>query len=290
MSADVEAIARKMTQAGSSWEDAVRWLRAQPDQVELVRDAYYDDPLDGAADRYWRSNEWQAVRDLIGMGPGRALDAGAGRGIASYALAKDGYAVTALEPDPSALVGAAAIRELADAHGLDITITGELSERLPFPDASFDVILARAVLHHIADLPAAMREFFRVLRPGGRFLAMREHVISREEHRVAFLDRHPLHHRYGGENALRLADYIAAIQQAGFRLTKVLAPFDSAINYGPRSLKDQFASVLPVPLLPDAAALVLRLPGIGALARRGLSLIDRRPGRHYSFLAMRPPR
>ena len=95
--------------AGLTWEGAVAQLRAQPQYAQLVLDAYYDDPLAGAAQRYWTSREWAAVRPLLGP-RGLALDIGAGRGIASYALAKEGFMVTALEPNPSALVGAAAIR------------------------------------------------------------------------------------------------------------------------------------------------------------------------------------
>jgi SAM-dependent methyltransferase len=281
-------IGGKMTQPVSSWEDAVRWLRDQPAQSDLVRDAYYDDPLEAAAERYWRSNEWQAIRKLVGQGPGVALDAGAGRGIASYALAREGFRVSALEPDESDFVGAGAIRSLAGASGLPIEVVGEISERLPFEDGTFDVIFARAVLHHISDLPAAMKEFFRVLKPGGVFLAIREHVISREDDRADFLRRHPLHHRYGGENAFRVEIYEAAIRTAGFRIERVFKPFDSAINFGPRSLKEQFASVIPVPLIPGIAAMALQAPGLGAIASAALAWIDHRPGRHYSFLASRP--
>jgi SAM-dependent methyltransferase len=44
---------------------------------------------------------------------------------------------------------------------------------LPFPDASFDVVHAHQVLHHLADPPAAIREMLRVARPGG-LVALRE--------------------------------------------------------------------------------------------------------------------
>jgi ubiquinone/menaquinone biosynthesis C-methylase UbiE len=41
------------------------------------------------------------------------------------------------------------------------------AERLPFADASFDLVFGHAVLHHLPDLEQAFGEFARVLRPGG---------------------------------------------------------------------------------------------------------------------------
>src|SRR4051812_2997001 len=72
-----------------SWEDAVVWLRSQPDRQQLVLDAFYDDPLIAAASRYYASSEWRSVSALLEGRTGRALDVGAGRGIASYALARE---------------------------------------------------------------------------------------------------------------------------------------------------------------------------------------------------------
>lgn len=44
--------------------------------------------------------------------------------------------------------------------------------RLPFADASFDLILAHYVLHHVHDLPVVLAELRRVLRPGGLLVAV----------------------------------------------------------------------------------------------------------------------
>ncbi len=277
----------------SSWEAAVQWLREQPDQRGLAESAYYDDPLAAAAERYWRSDEWRGVRAYLPPTCGTALDVGAGRGIASYALARDGFHVTALEPDPSALVGAQAIRTLAQDSGLPILVRQDFSERLPFPDAHFDLVFARAVLHHTRDLRVACDEFYRVLKPGGVFVAVREHVLTSQSDLPAFLDNHPLHKLYGGENALLLRQYADAIQGAGFRLEQVLPPLRSPINYAPHTLRTLQREIAQR-IAPGAAAArravvgLLALPFVWSLLLPLFERVDHRPGRLYSFVGRRP--
>jgi SAM-dependent methyltransferase len=271
---------------GQTWEQAVQWLRSQPDQERLVLDCYYDDPLKDAAERYYRGEEWQSIRSFLPTGGGKALDVGAGRGIASYALSREGFSVTALEPDPSAIVGAEAIRSLARESALEISVTEEFSEKLPYPDSQFDVIFARAVLHHTTDLAAACREFYRVLKPGGRLIAAREHVLSKKDDLGFFLAQHPLHKLYGGENAFLLEEYQGAIRSAGFKLMHSVAPFDSAMNIAPRTLnetREEIARRLPVGSAVLSKA--LQNPAVWELTKMLLRRIDNRPGRLYSFVA-----
>ena len=281
-----------MKHSASAWEQAVVWLRQQPDQRALVEAAYYDDPLLVAAARYHASEEWSAIRTLLPEPHLRALDLGAGRGVASYALAKEGYEVAAVEPDESDLVGANAIRSLATETGLPIYAKNGVSEAIPYPAAQFDLVFARSVLHHARDLARACQEIYRVLKPGGTFLAVREHVISKPTDLQSFLDSHPLHNMYGGENAFLLKQYEEAIRTAGFRIGLVLSPFESPINFAPNTVASLQAEIAKrmafgVSGLATLAGSTLRVPGVWSLLLPALKRMDRRPGRLYSFVCRR---
>jgi SAM-dependent methyltransferase len=262
-----------------TWEQAVRSLKSQPEQRDLVLACFYDDPLIDAANRYLESSEWRCIRQLLPNPGGRALDVGAGRGIASFALSSDGWTVDALEPDPSTEVGAGAVRELARTGALPITVTETWGESIPYETASFDVVFCRQVLHHARDLRQLCRELARVLKPGGTFVAVREHVISTQEDLPAFLAAHPLHRLYGGECAYEVDQYRDAIQSAGIRLTHTLNPFESEINLYPETLDQLRARIgrklhVPAGLVPD---------WLLSIAGR----VNSTPGRLYSFAGVR---
>lgn len=283
-----------------TWEQAVVWLRNHDKYCDLVYLSYLDDPLLNAALRFWQSEEWAAVRSILLYSESRSLpssckvlDIGAGRGIASYAFARDGWNVTALEPDPSDVVGADAIRNLSKISGLRINVVDTVAEALPFNDNYFDLVYSRQVFHHIADMSRACSEAFRVLRPGGRLLITREHVIDSLDDLPVFLSAHVTHQLCGGETARLEAEYVSAIKGSGLRLLKVWGSFGSVINYYPVSRSDRLA-VCVKPLLPWfgwrlSMALVSEHYFGGRwllerLAKRA-STADSHPGRLFSFLA-----
>jgi SAM-dependent methyltransferase len=272
-----------------SWEEAVSWLKQQPNQAELVRACYYDDPIEKAAERYTESDEWREILGLLADKiPASVLDIGAGRGISSYAFVKSGCSVTALEPDPSPLVGAKAIKDLFLRTSQPVTIIEERGENLPFPDNSFDVVYGRAVLHHAVDLKSFCGEAHRVLKPGGIFMMTREHVISRREDLKVFLDSHPLHSLYGGENAYLLAEYVAAIHDSGLRNLRVIGPFESAINYAPMTTKEYRQLIGRMYSIPFGKSFFEWLAGWRVFfewCSRRLSTKCNDPGRLYSFWA-----
>ena len=260
-----------------TWEDAVVWLRSQPDKADLVRACYYDDPLTEAAERFYQSREWAEIRNHLKGKKGNVLDLGAGMGISSYAFSRSGWNVTAAEPDPSRIVGSGAIRNLAEDSGLEIAVVRSFAEFLPFRDNVFDVVYGRQVLHHAQDLQRMCREISRVLRPGGMFLATREHVINNHDDLDIFLRDHPLQKMYGGENAFLLEEYLDALRQCDIHVTEILNPCASEINLYPESYDSMKKTIaekffFPFPkLIPDAMLQVI-------------GKINNVPGRLYSFI------
>lgn len=264
-----------------NWEDAVKKLKNDPEKQDVVRDNYFDDPVLHAAQRFFESIEWTATSALLPQIKGRALDIGAGRGITSFALAKSGYAVDAAEPDPSDIVGAGAIRELARESGLPITVIEATGEKLPFETGIFDLVYCRQVLHHSVDLGDFCKEISRVMKGGATFIAVREHVISKPKDLEIFLRNHPLHRFYGGENAFLEKDYLKCFTNAGLKVEKILNSFSSDINLFPRTQKD----------LRDRIAQKLKLPVsefVPKIAFTILGRLDKTPGRLYSFVCKKP--
>jgi SAM-dependent methyltransferase len=141
------------------------------------------------------------------------LDLGCGAGHVSFAVAPHARSVTAYDLSPQMLATvAAAARE----RGLGNIVTQEgAAEALPFDDAAFDWVVSRFSAHHWHDLPRALGEVRRALKPGGRVLfvdvAGVDHPLLDTHLQAAELLRDGSHVRN-----YRAGDWLALFADSGF--------------------------------------------------------------------------
>jgi SAM-dependent methyltransferase len=109
------------------------------------------------------------LRKALGHEPAgysHGLEIGAGTGYFTLNLLRAGLIDHGVATD----ISPGMLGELrTSARKLDVEVDTACCEaaELPFDDGIFDIVFGHAVLHHLPDLPAAFREFRRVLRPGG---------------------------------------------------------------------------------------------------------------------------
>ncbi|HEU4810643.1 MAG TPA: class I SAM-dependent methyltransferase [Nocardioides sp.] len=96
----------------------------------------------------------------------RALDVGCGAGALTQRLVDRLGSEQVCAVDPSASFVAATRQRFPD-----VDVRSASAEQLPFPDATFDVVLAQLVVHFMADPVQGLREMARVARPGGTIAA-----------------------------------------------------------------------------------------------------------------------
>ena len=101
---------------------------------------------------------------------GRALDLGCGGGHVSYTLAP--LVSTVVAYDLSQAMLDAVAKEAAGRGLANLSTQQGVVETLPFADASFDFAATRYSAHHWHDVPAALKESRRVLKPGGALMVM----------------------------------------------------------------------------------------------------------------------
>ncbi|MFF1573517.1 class I SAM-dependent methyltransferase [Leifsonia sp. NPDC058292] len=182
-----------------------------------------------------------ALRQLAGDVSGRRiLDAACGSGPVFADLRNAGAVVTGFDSSAGMLEQA----RLRLGQEADLLLA-DLGETLPFADDAFDDVVVSQALHYLKDWASTLREFRRVLRPGGRLIVSEEHpaavflgdrlgggsseyfgVRSRtevwdlggERAELTFWDR-PLH---------AMTD---AFTEAGFRITTISEPAPSPAAY-----------------------------------------------------------
>jgi demethylmenaquinone methyltransferase/2-methoxy-6-polyprenyl-1,4-benzoquinol methylase len=143
----------------ASLEKDPRDVAAMFDDVASKYDVT-NDVLSLGQDRLWR----RAVLDACAALPGeRVLDIAAGTGTSSEPFADQGVDVVPADFSLGML-------RVGHRRRADLAFTAADAMRLPFADASFDVVTMSFGLRNVSDPDAAMREFHRVTKPGGRFV------------------------------------------------------------------------------------------------------------------------
>jgi SAM-dependent methyltransferase len=173
------------------------------DDPELVRAEYASET--GLLDRrsIYESRVGPDPRDvlwdeIVAAGPRRVLEVGPGPGEVSERILRElGCDVVALDVSERMV-------ELCRERGVDARV-GDVQE-LPYEDGSFDLVVAAWVLFHVPDLDRGLAEIARVLRPGGRLVAVtnsEHHLAEAREHAGISMAGRLSFSRENGEEALR---------------------------------------------------------------------------------------
>lgn len=116
-----------------------------------------------------RDGDARLAARLSGLGPDDAVvDIGCGPGVAARHAARLGAGVTGVDPAPVMV----RVARLLTRPSVGVRYVAGAAEALPLPDDSASVVWSIATVHHWTDIDAGLGEVRRVLRDGGRFVAI----------------------------------------------------------------------------------------------------------------------
>lgn len=222
----------------------------------------YDHSLPAHVAEHYLRKRTEFIVERCPLGAG--LDVGCGTGVLAKCLAGRGYEMTGLDPSKGMLeVMAERAPEVAAVHGS--------GTELPFEDASFDLVLTVATMHHIAAPDAVRRtleEIVRVCRPGGRIVVWDHN--PRNPYWPRLMAKVPQDD--GSERLIPEAELVEGLRAGGARLLDVRQT----------GLVPEF---VPRRLLPVAAAieqLAERIPGVRRLCAHTVILASPTDSRRLS--------
>jgi len=169
------------------------------------------------------------VEKLLDGPRGSVLEVGCGPGTLAKRLRED-HDVSLYAIDLSE-------RMVDLARGLGVNARVGDVQALPFADASFDCVIAAWMLYHVPDLDLGLREIRRVLRPGGRLIA----VTNSERHLVELWqqvgrDRYEL--PFNAENGQSILQrHFASVERCDVEGTVTIVDRETAREYIAASIK-----------------------------------------------------
>ena len=276
------------------WEKTINSLKRDKNYKDIIKSCYYDDPIEGAIKRFEDSKEWESLTKELEnkqITKGKVLDFGSGRGISSIALAKIKWEVYAVDENDGDNAGLNSLVKIKNDLNLRIILNKANFEKLPYQDNFFDLVYARQSLHHSKDLKASCVEIHRVLKKGGIFISLRDHVIDKNLDKEVFLKNHPLHKYTQDENAFLLSEYLDSFKYSGFKILKILKTYSSALNYDPNKIEDILSHYTKNKFLIGSKRFQVLINNknyiskfIKSILIYFINLRDKTPGRPYSFI------
>lgn len=167
------------------------------------------------------ARQFDIMLSLIDPRPGDwVLDIGAGRGWAAKQFAVRGCHTVAVDVVADTTVGLGRSRALMQQANVTFDALIADGENLPLIPDHFDIVFCAATLHHATNLPLLLRNIQRILRPGGRLVAINEPCIAdaTDDEQLWHSPELVRELSYGiNETRPRLHEYRKALNQAELR-------------------------------------------------------------------------
>ena len=170
------------------------------DLKSLIRQ-YADEPLLPWEEHYLDYHAARYLDTITILGPGqgrRLLDVGAFPGHLTVAAHQLGFQVDGLTGKDESIPSLQMFIDRMGRHGITVILADVESGPFPFPDGSFDVVMASEIIEHLHFNPyRLLKESFRVLKPGGRILITTPN-ISRLDNVIRLVRGQNIHSEISG--------------------------------------------------------------------------------------------
>jgi SAM-dependent methyltransferase len=183
--------------------------RIDESAIKAHADLRFRSEYDYALFEYYRSAKVLAFLERAGVPlGGRVLDAGCGGGGMPLSLAEEATEVVGIDPAERFQDAGVRLGRERGLHNLHFALADGMA--LPFPAATFDLVLSHAVIEHVADAPLYLRECARVLTPGGHvYLSTAPYLSFAGAHLPRLKLPVPLHLLFGRPIAFATFQWLA---------------------------------------------------------------------------------